>query len=220
MDLTMPATAVNVHAITLADSAALSRHYMPRSILPTDVIEILNRAKISYVLVGAHGVFGWMKVEEARITKDVDILVTAKHQKKALKALLKEFPYLESIDSPVVTRLKDPKTGQIVIDLMKPNELYRAAFKHTHTVLSGKKLKYRVPSLEMALAMKFAAMVSPNREDVKKIVDSHDFIVMVRANPELDLEKLKMFGALVYPEGGQEILELIRRVRAGETLIL
>jgi len=72
----------------------------------------------------------------------------------------------------------------------------------------------------MALAMKFAAMVSPNREDVKKIVDSHDFIVMVRANPGLDLVKLETLGDLVYPEGGQEILELVRRVRAGETLIL
>ena len=215
----MPATALNIHAITLADSAALSRHYMPRSILPTDVIRVLNKSKISFVLIGAHGAFGWMKVEEARITKDIELLIAEKHQKKALKALLEEFPHLEPIDLPPVTRLKDPKTGQIVIDLMKPTELYRAAFKHTHTVLSGK-LKYRVPSLEMALAMKFAAMVSPNREDVKKIVDSHDFIVMVRANPELDLEKLKMLGDLVYSEGGQEILELVRRVRAGETLIL
>jgi hypothetical protein len=215
----MPATALNVHAITLADSAALSRHYMPRSILPTDVIAVLNRAKISFVLIGAHGVFGWMKVEEARITKDVDVLVAAKHQKKALKALQKEFPDLETTDQTAVTRLKDPKTGQIVIDLIKPTELYRAAFKHTHAVSSGK-LKYRVPSLEMALTMKFAAMVSPNREDVKKIIDSHDFIVMVRANPDLDLQKLKMLGNLVYPEGGQEALELVRRVRAGETLIL
>ena len=72
----------------------------------------------------------------------------------------------------------------------------------------------------MALTMKFAAMVSPNREDVKKIIDSHDFIVMVRANPDLDLQKLKMLGGLVYPEGGQEALDLVRRVRAGETLIL
>jgi len=215
----MPATALNIHAITLADSAALSRHYMPRSILPTDVIKVLNKAKISFVLIGAHGAFGWMKVEEARITKDVDLLIAEKHQKKALKALLQEFPHLESIDLPMVTRLKDLETGQMVIDLMKPTELYRAAFKHTHTVWTGK-LKYRVPSLEMALAMKFAAMVSPNREDVKKIVDSHDFIVMVRANPELDLEKLKLLGDLVYSEGGQEALELVRRVRAGETLIL
>jgi hypothetical protein len=219
MGLPMPATALNIHAITLADSAALSRHYMPRSISPTDVIESLNRAKVSFVLIGAHGAFGWMKVEEARLTKDVDVLVAAKHQKKALKALLEKFPHLEPIDLPVVTRLKDSETGQIVIDLMKPNELYRAAFKHTHTVQAGK-LKYRVPSLEMALAMKFAPMVSPNREDVKKIVDSHDFIVMVRANPDLDLDKLKVLGDLVYPGGGEEILELVRRVRAGETLIL
>ena len=215
----MPATALNIHAITLADSATLSRHYMPRSILPTDVIAVLNRAKISFVLVGAHGAFGWMKVEEARITKDVDVLVAARHQKKALKALQKEFQDLEAIDLPAVTRLKDPKTGQVVVDLMKPTELYRAAFRYTHTVSSGK-LKYRVPSLEMALTMKFAAMVSPNREDVKKIIDSHDFIVMVRANPDLDLQKLKMLGGLVYPEGGQEALDLVRRVRAGETLIL
>jgi hypothetical protein len=215
----MPATALDIHAITLQDSAALSRHYMPRSILPTDVIRVLNNAKVSFVLIGAHGAFGWMKVEEARITKDVDLLVAAKHEKKALKALLGKFPYLEIIELPIVTRLKDPETGQMVIDLMKPTELYRAAFKHTHTVLAGK-LKYRVPSLEMALAMKFAAMISPNREDVKKIVDSHDFIVMVRANPDLDSEKLKTLGDLVYSEGGQGILELVRRVRAGETLIL
>jgi hypothetical protein len=42
----------------------------------------------------------------------------------------------------------------------------------------------------------------------------------VRANPELDLEKLEVLGDLVYSEGGQEILELVRRVRSGETLIL
>src|SRR5439155_5718980 len=100
----MPATALNIHAITLADSAALSRHYMPRSILPTDVIKVLNKAKISFVLVGAHGAFGWMKVEEARITKDVYLLIAAKHQKKTLKTLLDEFLHLEFIDFTVITR--------------------------------------------------------------------------------------------------------------------
>src|SRR5260370_2407507 len=119
----MPATALNIHAITLADSAALSRYYMPRSILPTDVIEVLNRAKASFVLVGAHGAFGWMKVEDARLTKDVDVLVAAKHQKKALKALLEKFRHLQPIDLPAVTRLKDPDTEKIVINLMKPSEL-------------------------------------------------------------------------------------------------
>jgi hypothetical protein len=215
----MPAAALDVHAITLADSAVLSRYYMPRAILPKDVIAVLNRAKVSFILVGAHGSFGWMGVEEARTTKDVDVIVAAKHHKKATQALLAKFNHLKPIDTPVVTRLQDSKTGRVVIDLMKPNNLYRAAFRHTHSVQAGK-LKYRVPSVEMAVAMKFAPMTSPNRDSVKKLVDAHDFIVIVRANPDIDLGKLKEFGDLVYPEGGTELLDLVRRVRAGETLIL
>jgi hypothetical protein len=72
----------------------------------------------------------------------------------------------------------------------------------------------------MALAMKFAPMVSPNREDVKKVIDSTDFIRIVRANPEIDLDKLAELGDLVYGGGGKDILDLVKRVRAGETLIL
>jgi hypothetical protein len=102
---------------------------------------------------------------------------------------------------------------------MKPFELYRATFKNTHTVQSGKQT-YRIPSLEMALAMKFAAMVSPNRLDTKKLIDAHDFIMMIRANAEIDDEKLAELGELVYPGGGAEVLELLRRVHSGETLIL
>src|SRR4051794_22481466 len=106
----MPTTASNVHAITLADSSALSRYYMPRSILPSDVIEVLNKEGMSFVLAGAHAAFGWMSVEDARITKDVDIIVAAKHHNKALQTLLAKFNYLEPIELDVVTRLKDPET--------------------------------------------------------------------------------------------------------------
>jgi hypothetical protein len=214
----MPAAALDVHAITLADSAVLSRYYMPRAILPKDVIAVLNRAKVSFILVGAHACFGWMGVEEARTTKDVDVLVAAKHHRKALQALLARFTYLEALDTPVVTRLKDPNTGHVVIDLMKPNNLYRAAFRHTHTVQAGK-LKYRVPSLEMAVAMKFAPMTSPNRPIEDKYQDAHDLILMVKANSKIDLEILSELGDLVYPHGGSELLEMVRKVRAGEKLV-
>jgi hypothetical protein len=72
----------------------------------------------------------------------------------------------------------------------------------------------------MALAMKFAPMVSPNRDGAKKLVDAHDFIMIVRANPEIDLSTLTELGDLLYPGGGKELLDLVRRVRTGETLIL
>jgi hypothetical protein len=208
---------LDYHAMTLADSSALSHYYMPTAILPADVIRILNRAKIPFVLVGAHGVFGWM--QEGRTTKDVDVVVAAKYHKKAVRVLLEEFPQLEEIELEVVSRLRNRETQQVAVDVMKPRELYRVAFKNTHEVHTGR-LTYRVPSLEMALAMKFAPMVSPNRDDAKKLVDAHDFIMIVRVNLEIDLEKLSELGDLVYPGGGKEILELVRRVRAGETLIL
>jgi hypothetical protein len=182
-----------------------------------EVVRILNQAKVPFVLAGAHAAFGWM--HEARATMDVDVIVAARQHKKAVRLLLRRFRTLEAVELPVVTRLRDRETHEVAIDVMKPFELYRATFKNTHTVQSGKQT-YRIPSLEMALAMKFAAMVSPNRLDTKKLIDAHDFIMMIRANAEIDDEKLAELGELVYPGGGAEVLELLRRVHSGETLIL
>jgi hypothetical protein len=43
---------------------------------------------------------------------------------------------------------------------------------------------------------------------------------MVKANPDLDEVKLKELGECVYPGRGVEILEMVRRSRAGERLNL
>jgi hypothetical protein len=72
----------------------------------------------------------------------------------------------------------------------------------------------------MALAMKFAPMISLTREDKKKHQDAHDFIQMVEVNPDIDLEQLAGLGELVYPGGGKELVEKVRQVRAGESLKL
>jgi hypothetical protein len=207
------------HARSLATSETLTRYYMPETILPPAVVKVLQAAKIPFVLVGAHGVFGWMGVNEARPTKDVDVIVPIRHHRKAVKVLLDAFPDLEAIEREVVTRLKRRGSEDILIDVMKPTELYRAAFKHTHTVSRGK-LTFRVPSLEMALAMKFGPMVSLNLDEAKKHLDIHDFIKMVRANSRIDEKALVELGDMVYAEGGRELLELVRKVRAGEKFTL
>lgn len=209
----------DVHARSLATSAELTRYYMPETILPLAVVKVLQKSKIPFILAGAHGIFGWMGVNEARPTKDVDVIVAARYHRKAVRALTEAFPSLEPVELEVVTRLKRRNSDDILIDVMKPTALYREAFKHTHEVQSGK-VSYRVPSLEMALAMKFGPMVSLTRDGAKKLVDSHDFIMMVRSHEDIDLEELARLGDLVFPTGGAEIVELVRRVRAGETLIL
>jgi hypothetical protein len=126
----------DIHAESLAASTALSRSYMAYSILPADVIKVLTAAKVTFMLVGAHGIGGWM--DDPRAMQDVDVVVAARHLKKAVNALLAAFPQLDPDDKPVVIRLRDRDTKKIVIDVMKPAEqLYRDVLKHTHTVTSG-----------------------------------------------------------------------------------
>lgn len=201
----------DVHARSLETSTTLSHYYMPRAILPLDVIRVLNAAHVNFMLVGAHGIGGWM--DKPRATQDVDVVVAMRHHKKAIRALLQVFGHLEAEDHDVVTRLRDRETQKVVIDVMKQNQqLYRVALKHTHTVTSAGET-YKIPSLEMALTMKFASMISLHRRDEDKFQDAHDFIYMVKANERIDLAQLERLGDLVYPGGGREVAEKVRQVR-------
>jgi hypothetical protein len=151
----------DIHENSLQTSTALTRMAMAHLITPFEVITALNRGKISFVLVGLHGLGGWMG--EPRATQDVDVIVAAKHHKKAVRILLDEFPSIEAVEHPVVTRLHYKDTKKIAIDVMKPSQqLFRDVFRHTHKVRSGRQ-EYRIPCLEMAIAMKFAPMVSLHR---------------------------------------------------------
>jgi hypothetical protein len=207
-----------IHERCFQKSSWLSSHQVEKGILPEDVIRVLNHAKISFVLVGAYGLAGWRK--EARATEDVDVVVALKQVNKAVKALCKAFPHLEADDVPVVVRLRDRDTKDVAIDVMKPIQLpYRDVFKHTYTVVAGGQ-KYRVPSLEMAIAMKFSAMTSLYRADKDKYQDAHDFILLVENNPDFDKTMLAELGSLIYEDGGKDVLELARKALVGEKLNL
>jgi hypothetical protein len=191
---------------------------VPTVIPVAEVIRLLNRAKISFVLVGAYGLAGWRR--ESRATEDIDVVVAAKQLKKAVKVLVGAFPRLEAVDLPVVIRLRDRETQDVLIDVMKPvQQPYREVFKHTHRE-SAAGQTYRVPSLEMALVMKFSAMTSLYRAVEDKYRDAHDFIRMVKNNPEIDEDNLAHLASLIYPEGGKDVLEMVRKARANETLPL
>ena len=134
--------------------------------------------------------------------------------------MTKAFPFLEADDVEVVVRLRDVDTKQVAIDVMKPLQPpYHAIFKYTKKVKLGKE-EYRVPTLEMALTCKFALMTSLMRMDEKKLQDAADFIDIAKKNADIDLEKLGVLGDLVYTGGGKEIIELVRKARAGEKLEL
>ncbi len=189
---------------------------MERFIPPLEVIRVLNDVGVRFLLVGLHGIGGWMR--KPRATEDVDVLVASRGHKKAVKALLEAFPYLEVQDEDVVTRLRDPESSVVMIDLIKPNQpLFREVLKHGQPVTSCGQT-YSIPTLEAALAMKFAPMISLNRAEADRHQDAHDFMYMIKMNPEIDMGQLQKLGDLVYHNGGKELLEMVRKVRAGEKL--
>ena len=205
-------------AFFVARTSILSGFQVMNAIPLIAVIKILNKHQISFVLMGAHAIATWTKAPRA--TDDVDVVVATRHQKKATKVLLESFSHLVAEDHEVVIRLRDPATTMVAIDIMKTKQpIFQAAFENTKS-LEMEKQKYRIPTLEMALAMKFAPMVSLVRADEKKHLDAHDFITMVKVNPEIDLAKLEELGDLVYSGGGKEVLEKVRQIRAGEKLVL
>lgn len=181
---------------------------------PKKVIRILQEAGVNFVVMGTHGVGAWRS--EPRATQDIDLLVTKKDHAKAVKAVTEAFPKLIVRDTLVVTRFLNPKTEAPVIDLMKPTQaVFKMVFRHTIPVGDT----HRVPDLEMALASKFAAMTSPFRDNEKKLIDGGDFTNIVRTNKDdLDLKKLHQLGDKVYPDGGNEILQLVDDILQGKQI--
>jgi hypothetical protein len=206
------------HVRSLATSTALSEYYVPQFKAPLDVIRILNAAGVRFVLIGTHALGGWMN--KPRTTSDVDVLVAARGHKKAVGALLNAFPDLEPDNKGDVTQLRQGETKAVLIEVMKPSTpLLREGLKHTHTVEAEGHV-YHIPTLEMALAMKFARLIDECRDQADRFQDAHDFLCMIHANLEIDLRQLAFFGELVYNAGGAEIVEMVRKVRTGEKLTI
>jgi hypothetical protein len=219
---TITARDLKKHRVALQTSGWLSNlfHRMRRDkaakVTPHKVIRALNAAEVSFVLMGTHGVVGWRS--ESRSTHDVDVLIEARHHRKAIKAIRQAFPMFPVEDNPVVTRFTDPAINEVVIDLMKPcADILLAAFEFNVPI--GR--THRIPDLEMALASKFAAMVSPNRRPDKKLIDAGDFVNIVITNrKDIDLNKLAGLANRVYSDGGAEILQLIKDIDAGRQIKL
>lgn len=183
---------------------------------PERVIEVLCEAGINCVLMGTHALNTWRS--EPRATQDTDVLVPKRDLRKAIRALREAFPELTVTDLPVVTRFLEPTMGKPVIDVMKPTQVvFQVVFRHAIKIGDT----HRIPDLEMALASKFAAMVSPNRDPAKKMIDGGDFIDVVKNNRAvINVAKLQRLAEKVYPGGAKEIIQMLEDIDAGRTIQL
>src|SRR5579871_3576978 len=130
---TSPATE---HGEALKKSTEITRTlrkmYRPEvcMIAPAEVIAVLNKAGVRFILMGNYGITGWRG--EARATEDVDVLVRSRDHRRAVRAISEGFPRLIMENYPVVTRFLDPESASPLIDLMKPSQpLFKVAFRQT-----------------------------------------------------------------------------------------
>ena len=86
--------------------------------------------------------------------------------------------------------------------------------------LKAKKQIVKIPTIEAAIALKFAASISPNRSDEDKSVDNADLMRLVRVHPKLDEKELHTLGELIYRGGGKELTAVVSDVKQGKAINL
>jgi hypothetical protein len=57
---------------------------------PNELIRVLNEAGVKFVLMGHHGISGWLSAPRA--TRDVDVVVQKRHHAKAIRAIQSAWP--------------------------------------------------------------------------------------------------------------------------------
>lgn len=200
----------DIHADSLATSTALSSSYVPEMIPPLEVIRVLNGGGVRFVLVGAHALGGWMR--EPRTALFVDVLVSSRSCRKAVQTLLLEFSHFEAEQNEAVTRLKIRHTYEAGIDVHEANRPFlRESLKHVLSV-RAKGHRYDIPTVEMALAMTYEAMIRLPWSDADKFLHAHDFLCILKANPDLDMTKVADFGEIIHP-GKWFLVKTVQQVR-------
>ena len=77
-----------------------------------------------------------------------------------------------------------------------------------------------VPTPEAAVALKFAAAISPNRGDENRPQDRADLVAMILKQAALRTEALSELGDLIYAGGGKELIDFVEAIRLGKKAVL
>jgi hypothetical protein len=191
------------------------------------ILRTLSQKRIPFVLTGAHGISGW--TGRPRNTQDVDVLVKAgRNHTRAVNAIKTLYPKLHVRNFTGVTAFFVPGEKTSVIDVTNPHraDLEETLANPTWVENEEQGLRYRIPSLEEALANKYGAMLTPTRALDKRMQDAVDFTRMVQHSSDegqrpIDLQRLEALGEKVWPAGGgEEILRLVEQVKAGRAIHL
>jgi hypothetical protein len=212
---------VDLHEQTLRRSiqiAKASEFLFPkwRLFSPYEVMRLLEREGIRFVLVGSFGLCGWRK--QARAAGFAEVLVGRTIWRRAVAVMSEAIPKALAIDLDDCVELRQPATEEAGVSVVKPlRQPYIEVMKNTE-VVRGKHCNYRIPNLEMALTLTFAAMTGEDRCWADRYQAAHDFICIVQANEWIDERKLRRLTSLISSKSAKDVLVRIERIRRGERI--
>jgi hypothetical protein len=192
---------------------AKPRLFLEHIAVPDEVAVICKLAKdnnIILVLVGANAVNIYSG--KPRTSQDVDFICDKPQKLIALiKKVLANYR-LKIKESAAVFRIN--KDGQEFMDIIKPyNDLLKMALLKTKRVQG-----FYIPIIEIVVALKYAAMISPHRQQDDQLQDAVDFARIIRNNPALNIEKTAKYASSVHETSADEIKRFIADVRASKRL--
>jgi len=160
----------------------------------------------------------------ARTTVDVDFIIGGPDFSRAAKAINKAYTQFKQNDQIYHVTYDSKKSGQKDlerIDLVKDGfPLFReVVIRYCHTIKANNHT-VKIPTIEAAIALKFAASISPNRGDESKPVDNADLLRLVRSRPDIKDDSLIKLGNLVYQGGGKELASIVADIKAGKAVSL
>ena len=189
---------------------------------PLEVAALFESEKVSYVLIGGHMLAYY--TGSARATVDVDFIVGGADFERASNMVRKTYTQFKRRDR-VYHVTYDTKNARAEdserIDLVKDGfPLFNTIVRKYSVTLSAKKNIIKIPTIEAAIALKFAASISPNRSDEDKPVDNADLIRLIRSASRIDEKALHSLGELIYRGGGNEMTVVVSDVKQGKAINL
>ncbi len=205
----------------LQKSYELSSQQIEDAVNPLEVAALFESNNVSYVLIGGHMLSYYTGT--ARATVDVDFIIGGADFERASRVIDKAYAQFKHnnqvyhVTYDTKKHVKDPER----IDLVKDGfPLFKAVVQKYCVTLRAKKKVVKIPTIEAAIALKFAASISPNRGDENKPVDNADLMRLIRTTTKLNEQALLALGELVYSGGGKELAAVVNDVRQGKAISL
>lgn len=202
------------HVDCMMQSAQFTKMSVAEFVSPRRIISVLRRARVPLVLVGHYGFDGWL--QETRQCQIVEIIIRPRSGCTTLRLLTAAFSSLawQGVGSRFDFLHKKSAKRLISIQLAEePLEL--ATFDQSLRVFLTPSLTYRIPSLEMALALRFASMTQLPW-CAEKYYHAAQFVRMAKINLDVDWKRLRSVGDLIGPSQGRKLVRKVRDLHAGK----